>query len=226
MDLELDAEADDHGSEKSAEQVPVYIEYNDEEDWFWRYGEDRLYRQVFTGGANPSPKEGFQDVSWVELHCFVTNFAWVDPKWRFLLDKPCWPLHPDVVDHVVMLHHGRRYYEKRQGDIPPREMMDVLDLSTKLSEITEKLLEHCKMETGQDEGGTYRYLRHFCDQSAKKWIPSMLHRVIEFKESPLPPSPVMRTSFNLDRLKKQGTQNPKAKPRAHKPSGHAGTAET
>ncbi|MDA8269987.1 MAG: hypothetical protein M0Z39_01060 [Actinomycetota bacterium] len=210
-DLNLDAESANCGTETSIEHIPVYIEYNDEEDWYWRYGEERLYHQVFTGGKNPES----EDISWAELHCFLTNFAWVDPKWRFILDKPCWPFHSDVVDHVVMLYHGRKRYERMQGTLGAREMMDTLDLSTKLSELAEKLLEHCKIETGKEKGGVYRYVRHVCDESTRKWIPSVLHRALEFKDSPLPASPVMKTSFNLDRLKTNGGPD-KRKPRQAK----------
>lgn len=185
-----------HENETSVEHIPLFVQYNDEEDWYWRYGEERLYKQVFSGEQNPQSDQ----ISWDQLHCFVTNFAWVDPKWRFLLDKPCWPLHIDVVDLVVMLYHGRKSYEQNQDNSTPREMMDLLDLSKRLSEEVQTSLRYCKLETGEKGGETYRWVYHTCDESTRVWIRSMLHRVVEFKDSPLPPSPILRTAFNLSRF--------------------------
>jgi hypothetical protein len=185
-----------HENETSIEHVPVFIQYNDEEDWYWRYGKERLYKQVFSSGQNPQSDK----ISWDQLHCFVTNFAWVDPKWRFLLDKPCWPLHIDVVDLVVMLYQGRRAYEKNQAKAGAREIMDVLDLSRRLSEEVQTSLRNCKLETGTKGSETYRWVHHTCDESTRVWIRSMLHRVLELEDLPLPDSPIMRTTFDLDRF--------------------------
>lgn len=195
--LNLDANAETlPETETSAEHVPIFVEYSDAEDWYWRYGKERLYSQVFSDGLNPKSDE----ISWSQLHCFVTNYAWVDPKWRFLLDKVCWPLHTDVVELVVMLYHGRRHYERNQDKSSPRELMDFLDLSKRLSEETETLLGNCKLETVMEGGETYRFMHHACNESTRVWIRSMLHRVLEFEGSPLPKRPVMRTAFNLNRF--------------------------
>jgi len=196
--LDLDANADSPlVNETSAEHVPVFVEYNDEEDWYWRYGKERLYGQVFSGGQNP---ESNDNISWDQLHCFVTNFAWVDAKWRFLLDKPCWPLHSDVVDLVVMLYRGRKNYEEGQAKAAARGIMDVLDLSKRLSEEVETLVGNCKIETVMEGDATIRFVRHKCDGSTRGWIRSMLHRVLAFEDSSLPETPVMRTAFNLGRF--------------------------
>lgn len=195
--LNLDANIEEaHENETSVEHVPIFVEYNDEEDWYWRYGKERLYTQVFSSELNPQSDE----ISWDQLHCFVTNYAWVDSKWRFLLDKPCWPLHTDVVDLVVMLYRGRRAYEKNQAKTGAREILDVLDLSKRLSEEVDALLRNCKLETGKERGKTYRFVRHTCDESTRLWIRSMLHRVLQFEDSPLPGSPVMITTFALRRF--------------------------
>lgn len=196
LNLGANVEASGH-NKVVAEQLPAYIDYNGQEGWFWKYGKEKLYGPVFSSEMNPK----CNDLSWHQLHCFVTSFAWVDPKWRFLLDKPCWPLHINVVDLVVMLYRGRKHYEENQDKASPREILDVRELSRQLSEEAEAMLGNCRIETVKKEGmKTWRFMHHTCSDSTRKWIPLVLHRVLEFEDSPLPPSPVMMTAFGLDRF--------------------------
>ena len=195
--LDLDAtESDSLDDETSIQHIPLVLEYNNAEDWYWRYGEERLYDEVFCNGKNP---KGL-DLSWSELHCWVTNYAWVEPCWRFILNKPCWPLHSDVVDRVVALYLGRRYYEDNRAKAPCKDHAEFFDLLERVSREVKQSLHHCEIQVNTNDGEHYLYIRHSCEESTRGWIPSLLHRVLAVDGVELPGSPVMNTAFALLRF--------------------------
>lgn len=195
--LDLDAtEPDAQEGETSIQHIPLVLEYNNAEDWYWRYGEERLYDEVFCSNANP---KGL-DLSWSELHCWVTNYAWVEPCWRFILNKPCWPLHSEVVDRVVALYLGRRYYEDHRAKAAPKDHSDFFDLLKRVSKEVEHSLSYCEIQMNEKNDGHYPYIRHSCDESVRDWIVSLLHRVLVVDGVELPHSPVMDTAFSISRF--------------------------
>ena len=140
------------------------------------------------------------NLSWSELHCWVTNYAWVETRWRFILNKPCWPLHSEVVDRVVALYLARRYYEDHREKVGAKEHSEFFDLLGRLSGEVEQRLGRCEIKTNEKTGGHYLYIRHSGDESMRSWIPSLLHRVLEVDGVELPRSPVMDTAFGLRRF--------------------------
>ena len=195
--LGLDAtESDSEDDETSIQHIPLVLEYNTAEAWYWRYGEERLYAEVFCNKDNP---KGL-DLSWSELHCWVTNYAWVEPIWRFILNKPCWPLHSEVVDRVVALYLGRRYYEEHRAKATPKDHSDFFDLAARMSREVQHSLVHCEIQMNTKTDEPYPYIRHSCEESTRGWIPSLLHRVLAVDGVELPASPVMDTAFGTKRF--------------------------
>ena len=224
--LKLDAEEGARERPESApqtaqEHIPVCLEYSDSEGWYWRYGKERLW------GGEAEDKRPAPNLSWNQLHCFLTNYAWTVPEWRFIFNKPCWPLHIDVVELVVGLYYGRSHYERNRDKSSPREILDMRALSSEFAAEARRLLERCEVKTGGKsvEGGQPGcWIDHTAHPTTSDWIESLLHRVLDFEDSPLPPSPVMTTTADLDRLgagfwKRRGVLAGSARRRA----GHGGS---
>lgn len=100
-------------SDIAMSEIPGLMRHNQLENPYFRYGQ--LFKDQFSSvhdGSDSIP------ISWEELFRFVTNYAWIESKFRFILDKPCWTLHSDVVDRVVALYFARRQYENvRSGTV-------------------------------------------------------------------------------------------------------------
>ncbi len=176
----------------SSEFVPRWLSYNDAEEWYWRYGFGALYRPVFQeAGKGREPQ-----VRWNELHRFLTAFAWIEPQWRFILDKPCWPLHTEAVDRIVSLYLGVKHYENAKAKAGPREHVDYREMVKYFANEVKASVKKCKIvevkaEDVAEPGRKVCYVAHESDLSTKRWVESLLHRVIEFDEHLLPPTPVM-----------------------------------
>lgn len=201
--LALDpSEVQDEEAEKvaklthSREFIPRWLKYNDGEEWYWRYGNDVLYLSAFAAnGKPPEPK-----IEWKELHRFLTAYAWIEPKWRFILDKPCWPFHTEVVDRIVSLYLGVKHYETQRAKAGPREHVDYREMAKYLAQEVKESLGACKIvevkiKEGTDAGRQYCYVDHRSQVSTRGWVESLLHRVIRFEGQLLPPSPVMYATF-------------------------------
>jgi hypothetical protein len=63
-----------------------------------RWGMENWARLTPTGGP-----------SWGELEQFVIDFSWLNSAFREKV-RPCWMLHPEVVEIVGMLFLGRKTY--------------------------------------------------------------------------------------------------------------------
>ena len=187
-------EAESPDGETWIQHVPLMLEYNDAEDWYWLYAEKRLYEQFCPRKDDDASTE----LSWLTLHRFITNYAWLEDSWRFIMSKPCWPLHSDVVDRMVMLYLGRKHYEENRSTAPPREHVEFLDMCKRLAEEVQPKLSHCELKKGHDVVGTYTYISHSCDESVRSWVPNLLHRVLEIDEIKLADSPVMDAARNAE----------------------------
>ena len=188
LNLEGDSEAAIYG-ETSVQHIPLVLEYNDAEDWYWHYGKERLY-----GRLRPMGVEGKPDpVGWPALHRFVNSYAWIEGRWRFILDKPCWMLHSDVVDRVVMLYQGRKSYEEHRSAGEVKSHVEFLDLLERVVKDVEDLLSRCEIKTVEAKDGKqpYLYVRHSAAEHVRRWIPAVLHQVIRWDGIDLAPSPVM-----------------------------------
>ena len=189
-DLDLDATPGASiDGETSVQHIPLVLEYNDAEDWYWRYGQERLYGQF-----RPVPvADGPDPVDWSTLQRFVTSYAWIEGRWRFILDKPCWMLHADVVDRVVMLYQGRKSYEEHRGSGEVKSHAEFLDLLERVVKDVGDLLSHCEIKTveGKDGKQPYLYVRHSVGEHVRAWIPTLLHRVLRWEGRDLPKLPVM-----------------------------------
>jgi len=180
----------------SREFIPRWLKYNDGEEWYWRYGNDVLYVSAFAAnGKPPEPK-----IEWKELHRFLTAYAWIEPKWRFILDKPCWPFHAEVVDRIVSLYLGVKHYETQRAKVGPREHVDYREMAKYLAHEVKESLAQCKIveakiKEGADAGRMYCYVNHRSQVSTRGWVESLLHRVLQFEGQLLPPSPVMYATF-------------------------------
>ncbi len=179
----------------SSECTPIAVNYDGYEELYWLYGNEMLYEQVFQSEANPT----FPEITWSELHCFVRNYAWIEPRLRFLFNKSCWPLHPDVTDRLVDLLLGVRWHEKHRNDLSPTQMVSYREMVKYLALEAKQSLADCQLKEAQytDTGRSYTYVEHHAELSTKFWIESLLGRVFEFDGALLPPSPVMNTSFAL-----------------------------
>ena len=186
---ELDPDITEEGKQYLAgiEHIMLFLEHNNAEDWYWRYGSERLYPRL--GGAGPD-----EEISWKELHEFVSSYAWLEGKWRFILNKPCWMLHMDVADRVVMLHQARHSYEATLSKSEARTHLDFLSLLDRLAEDVTGLLSHCEIKTATDDKTTYSYIHHSGGDSIHEWVPSLLHRIYEWDTLPLPEHPVMHAT--------------------------------
>ena len=204
--LNLDAnEADSRDGETSLQHVPLMLEYNDGEDWYWHYGEERLYEQF----CPRKDDDGSNQLSWLTLHRFITNYAWVENRWRFILNKPCWPLHSDVVDRMVMLYLGRKNYEENRSTVPPRGHVEFLDLSQRLTEEVQPQLSHCEIKIKNKGGDPCPYISHSCDEAVRSWVPFLMHRVLKIEGIKLPDSPVMDAARNAEYFANFMTSEPK-----------------
>ena len=189
-DLDLDGSPDASiDGETSVQHIPLVLEYNDAEDWYWRYGQERLYEQFRPVDTDEGPKP----VDWLTLHRFVSSYAWIEGRWRFMLDKPCWMLHSDVVDRVVMLYQGRKSYEEHRSSGEVKSHVEFLDLLERVVKDVGDLLSHCEIKTGaaQDGKQPYLYVRHSVGEHVRSWIPTLLHRVISWEGMTLAKLPVM-----------------------------------
>jgi hypothetical protein len=98
---------------RSLSEIPGFLKHDRLENAFFQYGyhiSEHLMPDFIETNALPIP--------WEELFCFVTDYAWVEGSFRFILDKPCWIFHPDVVDRVLALYFARKEYETvRSGNV-------------------------------------------------------------------------------------------------------------
>jgi hypothetical protein len=172
---------------EDSEHVVMFLEHNSVENWYWQYGQERLYSSF----ERLSPAEG---VSWEDLHQFVSTYAWVEGKWRFILSKPCWMLHMDVVDRVVMLYDARRNYEEARAKADPRAHMDFLSLLDRIAADVQELLAQCEVKEYVNDEQTHAYVHHDGGEYVHNWIPSLLHRVITWETLTPPSSPVLVTT--------------------------------
>jgi hypothetical protein len=182
--LDPDITNDQEQYQAGIEHVMLFLEHNNAEDWYWRYGKERLYDHL----GVPDPKN---KASWQDLHEFVSTYAWIEGKWRFILSKPCWMLHMDVVDRVVMLYLARKNYEETRFKGDAKSHMDFLTLLDRIVEDVQELLSHCEIKTGTDGDESYAYVHHDGGEYVHAWVPSLLHRVSEWKTVTLPENPVM-----------------------------------
>lgn len=189
-DLGLDSNPDtSEDGETSVQHIPLVLEYNDAEDWYWHYGQELLYPQFC-----PRDRQGVDSpVDWLTLHRFVSSYAWIEGRWRFILDKPCWTLHSDVVDRVVMLYQGRKSYEEHRGSGEVKSHVEFLDLLERVAKDVEALLSHCEIKTAAaaEENKPYLYVRHSVGEHVRNWIPTLLHRVLSWEGLQPPDCPVM-----------------------------------
>ncbi len=189
-DLNLDGNPDAASDgETSVQHIPLVLEYNDAEDWYWHYGKERLYGRLYPRAV----KVGETLVDWPSLHRFVSSYAWIEGRWRFILDKPCWMLHADVVDRVVMLYQGRKSYEEHRNSGEVKSHVEFLDLLERVVKDVGDLLSRCEIKTveGKDGKQPYLYVRHSADEYVRRWIPTVLHQVIRWDGIDLATSPVM-----------------------------------
>ncbi len=184
-----DALSNPAGDSETSTHIPMLLEYSDSEDWYWLYGHDRLYQRL----------QIRRDPSWPTLHRFVTDYAWLEGRFRFILDKPCWPLHIDVVDRVLMLYYGRKNYEEHRAEGDAKDHLDFLNLLERVAAEVRELLGNCDLKTGIPDGGgeSYLYARHIPDDRVRNWIPLLLHRVLRWDGIPLPDGPVLDAAGNL-----------------------------
>ena len=182
--LDPDIKDDEEQYRAGIEHITISLEHNNAEDWYWRYGKERLYAQLRV--LDPKKR-----VSWEELHRFVSTYAWIEGKWRFMLSKPCWMLHMDVVDRVVMLYQGRKNYEETRFKADPRAHLDFLSLLDRIVEDVHALLSHCEIKVDSEGDENYAYIHHDGGEYVHTWIPNLLHRVTEWEGLAPPESPVM-----------------------------------
>ncbi len=185
-----------HLGKEAERYVILDLKYTDSEDWYWLYGAKRLYEKF-----NPyfddkiSPPE-----TWLAIQRFVTDFAWVESQFRFILDKPCWPLHMDAVDRIVMLYHARKHFEQERSSSPASFQREYLQtIRETVGEIRE-LLSRCEIKQSVSDGvGGDPYVQHIAESHAKDWIPSLLQRVLQWSDIDLPRSPVMAITKDSER---------------------------
>ncbi len=124
----------------------VGVRYEGEVDWYWQWGQERysaMYAKVENGAAPP--------MSWEALHCFVASYAWIDRKFRNALSVPCWILHPDAVELVVMLYLGRKSYEEHRvtaGVGAVGEHLEFLNLRDRVADEIVEVLHQCEIKEG------------------------------------------------------------------------------
>lgn len=188
-DLGIDDNPDDaYLGETSSQHIPLEMEYNDTEDWYWRYGSLRLYDKFYPH----YDKAASQPETWLAMQRFVTDYAWVEGKLRFILDKPCWSLHTDVVDRIVMLYHARKNFEQVRATETGKVQVEFLETLDRITKEIQELLSHCELQF--DENGPtpkIPFIHHVAEKRVREWVPSLLHRVLKFEGVPLPHSPVM-----------------------------------
>jgi hypothetical protein len=170
-----------------SEHIVMYLEHNSAENWYWQWGQEQLYSRF----ERLSPPDG---VSWEDLQEFLTTYAWVESKLRFLLAKPCWALHMDVVDRLVMLYSARRNYEASRTKADARVHMDYLALLDRIVADVQELLAQCEVRESVSDQGTHTYVCHDGGESVHHWIPLLLKRVNKWDTLTPPPSPVLVTT--------------------------------
>ena len=152
---------------------------------FWRWGKE-LYTAM-----RPEVDADQAEVSWVALHRFVTSYIWLEPKFRKALWIPCWIMHPEAVELVVMLYLGRKYYEEHRlakGGGGAREHLEFLDLRDRVCEGITEALHGCGIKGGQKAGGEVvpLWVDHV---GGIDWLLARLRRVEEWEGLELPGSP-------------------------------------
>ena len=185
-----------HLGKEAERYVILDLKYTDSEDWYWLYGEKRLYEKFlpYFDDKIPPPE------TWLSMQRFVTDFAWVESQFRFILDKPCWPLHMDAVDQIVALYYARKNYEQARSSSPPSFQREyILTLRELVDEIRE-LLSKCEIKRNPNDGANGDpYVQHIAESHAKDWIPSLLQRVLQWGDIELPGSPVMAITKDSER---------------------------
>ena len=107
-----------------------------------RWGMENWARLTPTGGP-----------SWGELEQFVIDFSWVNEAFGAMV-RPCWMLHPAVVEIISMLYFGRTTYEAERTKMSMRGHADHLAatdaLVAALGEASRGHGDYCGAEHGQD----------------------------------------------------------------------------
>lgn len=158
------------------------------EDRAWLAWGEGLWERFCPKGGKVAP------VSWTELRAFVIDFAWLNSAFLEAIAKPCWTLHPEVVEAVTMLFLGRKSYEESRAEgCRVGEHSAFLDLRDRcVAEITEGL-KHCEVSAASvGPGPEYRrglWCRH-SSEGAKRWVGFVLTQV-EFEGAERGVSPQM-----------------------------------
>ena len=172
------------------------LKYTDSEDWYWLYGAKRLYEKFYPYFDDKIPPPE----TWLAIQRFVTDFAWVESQFRFILDKPCWPLHMDVVDRIVMLYHARKHFEQERSSSPASFQREYLQTVRETVGEIRELLSRCEIKQNTIDGvAGDPFVQHIAESHAKDWIPSLLQRVLQWSEIDLPRSPVMAITKDSER---------------------------
>jgi len=181
--------------------IPIYLEIDSREEFYWSFGRDMLEQDV-----RPSQDgDNGLGITWSQLHRFVYNYAWIEPSWSFITEKPCWPLHADVTEKVVSLFCGVRWHEFHRSEESPAQITSFYHMTKTLAlDVTESLTNCRLIKVSDPETDTsYSYVRHHAGYSALGWMRSLVHQVLEFEGGFLPSSPVMNTSFPIDRFERE-----------------------
>lgn len=195
--FDLDAHAEEaYPGETALDYMPLYMRYNDGEDWYRAYGEEKLYAHSIP--RLDSPGDG--TVTWATLHQFVTDFAWLEGKWRFILGSPCWMLHADVVDRVVMMYSARKNFEEHRATSGGKFQTDYLDVLNVLTSAIRELLNGCKLNSSKDSDTGERavWIEHHQGRGVSNWISILLSRVITWEGIEQPPNPSMDVARNAE----------------------------
>ncbi len=178
--------------------ITVFVEMDPGERFYWHFGKEMLRGSVRSSKENPDTS----GITWSQLHSFVSNYAWHEPSWRVLPNTPCWPLHPDVTEKVVSLFYGVRWHELHRVEESPAQITSFYHMTKTLAADVKESLSSCKLNSAKykNTDESYTYVSHNPDLETMRWGWTLLHQVLEFEGGLLPPSPVMNTSFYVDRF--------------------------
>ncbi|NNN16372.1 MAG: hypothetical protein HKL82_11040 [Acidimicrobiaceae bacterium] len=164
------------------------VGYDPRVDWYWLWGQ-KMYVSMF-----PEVEAGADlPISWEALHRFVISYAWIDRRFRNVMDKPCWILDPEAVELAVMLFLGRKSYEEHRvaakaGGVG--EHLDFLNLRYRVVLEIGEVLHGCSIEEEPHAGYEHgpKWASHVGEN---EWVPALLRRVERWEGLKLPRSPEM-----------------------------------
>jgi hypothetical protein len=135
-------------------------------------------------------RSGQSTIGWAELDQFVVDYGWLNLSFRYAIARPCWMLHPDVVEIVAMIYGGRKAYEAEREGMTMRGHADYLAALKDLIDAIENVFrvhggDNCDVEKAED--GSWHALH---TEVGWRWGDEERQPVNSWVGFPIPPSPL------------------------------------